>query len=71
MTVEKKDSHEFFFSMMFHSRKNNTKINNVHEKCLGLIYSDKRSSLEKNGSVSTHHRNTHVLATEMYKVKND
>ena len=60
---------------MFHSRKNNTKINNVHERQLRLIYSNKRSPyeelLEKNGSVSFHQRNIQVLATEMYKVKND
>ena len=60
---------------MSHILKNNTKINNVHEWCLRLIYSDKRSSyeelLEKIGSVSIQHRNIEVLATEIYKVKND
>lgn len=30
------------FVWMFHSRKDNTMINNVHEWCLQLIYSDKR-----------------------------
>ena len=60
---------------MFHSLKNNTKINNVRERRLGLIYSNKRSSYEeflgKDGSVSVYHRNTQVLAMEMHKVKND
>ena len=46
---------------MCHSLKNNTKINNVHKRCLQLIFSDERSPyeelLEKNGSVSIHHRN--------------
>ena len=59
---------------MFHSCKNNTKINNVHEKFLRLIYSDKTSSyeelLEKDGLVSISNRNLQVLATEMYNVKN-
>lgn len=54
---------------------NNTKINNVHERCLQLIFSDQRSSyeelLEKNGSVSIHHRNIQVLETQIDKVKNE
>ena len=58
---------------MCHSLRNNTKINNLHEKCLRLIYSNKKSSheelLEKGGSVSIHHRNIQELAAEMYKVK--
>ena len=29
---------------MYHSRKNNNKINRLHEKCLRIIYNDKRSS---------------------------
>ena len=71
MTIEKKKIliNSFFDSQfnycpllwMFHCRKNNTKINNMHERCLQLIYSDKRPSyeelLEKNGSVSIHHKN--------------
>ena len=55
---------------MFHSRKNHTKISNVQERCLRLIYSGKRSSyeelLENNRLVSIHHRNIQLLATEMY-----
>ena len=53
---------------MFHSRKNNTKTNNVHERCLWLISSDKNSSydelLEKAGSVSIHHREIQRLELE-------
>ena len=49
-------------------------MHNVHEKYLGLIYSDEISSyeefLEKDGLVSFHHRKIQVLATELYKVKN-
>ena len=57
---------------MGHSRKNNNKINRVHERCLRIIYNDKRSSfnvlLKKDGSVSIHERNIKILATEMFKV---
>ena len=54
---------------------NNSKINRLHERCLRITYSDKQSSfealLEKDGSVSIHNRNIQILATEMFKIKND
>ena len=57
---------------MCHSRENNNKINRLHERCLRIIYNDKRSSfnalLEKDGSVSIHERNVKILATKMFKV---
>ena len=57
------------------SRTNNNKINRLHERCLRIIFSDKQSSfetlLEKDGSVSIHNRNLQILATEMYKIKNN
>ena len=57
---------------MCHSRKNNNKINRLHERCLRIIHNDKRSSfnalLEKDVSVSIHERNITILATEMFKV---
>ena len=57
---------------MCHSLENNNKINRLHERCLIIIYNDKRSSfnalLEKDGSVSIHERNIKILATEMFKV---
>ena len=59
---------------MCHSRKNNRKINRLHERCLRTMYNDKQSSfnelLEKDGSVSIHERNLQVLATEMHKINN-
>ena len=58
---------------MPHSRRNNTKITNLCEKRLRLIYSDKNSYYEevlaKDESVSGHNRTFQALATEMYKVK--
>ena len=46
-------------------------INNLHERRLRLIYSDKKSSyealLEKDGLVSICHRNIHTLAMKIYK----
>ena len=57
---------------MCHNRTYNNKINRLHERCLRLIYNDKRSSfedlLEKGNSVSIHHQNLQALAIEMFKV---
>ena len=52
----------------------NRKINRLHDRCLRIIYNDKKSSfkvlLGKGSSVSIHDRNIQCLATEMYKVSN-
>ena len=60
---------------MCHSHANNSKINRLHERCLQIMYLDKQTSfealLEKDGSVSIHNRNIQILATEMFKIKND
>ena len=60
---------------MCHSRANNNKINRLHELCLRIVFSDKQSSfetlLEKDSSVSIHNRILQILATEMYKIKNN
>ena len=57
---------------MCHNRTNNNKINHIHERCLRLIYNGKKSSfkdlLQKDGSVSIHHRNLTRLAVELCKV---
>jgi hypothetical protein len=56
---------------MFCSRALNDKINRIQERALRLVYLDYTSSveelLEKDGSVTIHHRNIRLLATEMFK----
>ena len=43
---------------MLHSRSNNNKIKNLHERCLRIIYNDKQSSHEelliKDGTFAIH-----------------
>ena len=57
---------------MLHSRQNNNKIKHLFERCLRLIHNDKLSSyeelLEKDGSVSIHHKNILSLAIEMFQI---
>ena len=71
---------EFFMSQfnycpllwMCHSHTKNNKINRIHERCLCLIYNDKKSSFEnllhKDKSVFIHHKNLRSFTNEMYKV---
>ena len=59
---------------MFHSRSLNNKINRLHERCLHIIYIDKRLNFEellvKDTSFSVHRNNVHTLAIEIYKMVN-
>ena len=60
---------------MFCSREMNRKINHVHERALRMVYNDYTSSFEEllrnDKTISIHHRNIHIVAIEMYKVRND
>ena len=60
---------------MFHSRGANERINKIHERALRAVHNDYFSTFEelliKDNSVSIHHRNLPVLATEIFKAVND
>ena len=61
---------------MSHSRTMNNIINKIHEKTLRLVYKDEKNLslddlLKKDKSLSIHQRNLQILATEIYKARND
>ena len=60
---------------MFHSRTLNNKINFIHERALRITYNDIKSSFEvllrKDNTLSIQHRNLQLLATEIFKIKNN
>ena len=59
---------------MFHCRKQNNKINKLHERCLQTVYNNNTSTYEEllktDNSVSVHFRNVQALTIELYKVVN-
>ena len=59
---------------MCHSRKMNTKINSLPHRALRIVYQDQTSTFEellhKDGSITIHHKNLQLLATELFKVVN-
>ena len=78
--AEKKKNHEIFVTSqfgycpliwLFHRRRFNNKINAIHERALRITYqgyiSIFQELLNKDNSVSIHHKNLKVLATEMFK----
>ena len=60
---------------MFHSRKLNHRINNIHERALRIVFRDYESTfqqlLKQNKSVSTHQRNLQIPATKIFKTQNE
>ena len=60
---------------MFHSRKINNRVNSLHERALRVVYRDYNATfselLSKDQSVIIHQRNLQLLATEIFKTKNE
>ena len=60
---------------MFHSRTRNNQINRLHERCLRIVYNDKKLTYEnllvRDISVSIHVRNLQILVTEILRVHRD
>ena len=57
---------------MFHNRTLNNKINKLHERALRIVYTDEHLTfqelLDKDNSVTIHHKNLQRLVVEMYKI---
>ena len=60
---------------MLHSKRLDKKLNALHERALRITNGDNTSSfnelLEKDNSVSIHHKNLQDLTMEMYKISNN
>ena len=60
---------------MFHSRKINNRINSLHERAVRVVYRDYKATfselLSKDKSVTIHQKNLQLLATEIFKTKNE
>ena len=54
---------------MNHSRTSNNRINGLHKRALNDLSSSFSELLEKDKSVTIHHRNFQTLADEIFKVK--
>ena len=60
---------------MFHCRKINNCINSLHERALRVVYKDYNATfselLSKDKSETIYQRNVQLLATEIFKTKNE
>ena len=60
---------------IFHSKKFNNRISNIHERALRLAYRDNKTTLEeilhKENSVTLYHKNVQLLTIEVFKARND
>ena len=60
---------------MYCQRQSNNLINKIHERALRIAYNDYTSTfnmlLEKDGSLMIHEKNTHALAFEIFKTRNN
>ena len=72
--IEAQFSHCPLVWMYCLSRKLNNRINLIHERGLRMVYEDYTSTfeelLQKDGSVTIHHRNIQLVAVAMFKVRN-
>ena len=80
--ISKKEiKNEFFFAAnlnyciwLIHSRFNNRRVKNLHERCFPLQYSIRaflyEEVMEKDVSVSVHYKNIQTLAVEKFIIKN-
>ena len=61
--------------MMFHRKKCNNRVDKIHQRALRIVYQDYVYSftepLEKDNSTTINNRNIQLLATELFKVKNE
>ena len=55
---------------MFHSRRLNNHINNIHERALRIVFTSFEELLKKDRSVAIHQRNLQIPTTEIFKTKN-
>ena len=59
---------------MFCSKEVNNRINHIHERALRIAYRDTGSTFQelliRDGSVTIHHRNLQIFATEIFKFLN-
>ena len=57
---------------MLHSRRLNNKMNSILERALRITYQDRiptfQELLNQDNSVSIHHKNLQVLATEIFEI---
>ena len=60
---------------MFSSQRSNNLINRIHERSLRTVYNDTSSTfqelLQRNRTVSIHHKNIQTLTTEVFKAVNN
>ena len=60
---------------MFSSRRSNNLINRIHKRSLRIVYNDTSSTfqelLQRNRSVSIHHKNIQTLTTEVFTAVNN
>lgn len=74
MNIQQGRTSEFGY-LPFVWMSNSTRLNSIHGRALRITYQDDTSTfqelLSKDNFVSIHHGNLQVLATEIFKIKNN